>query len=74
MKVTEEHLQQALMNILHDRSYMDFHGLANAVKLAAEHCWINQLPENEDTRVIRAQLVALRNRGHLDLISDYKEE
>lgn len=74
MKVTLDRLDKAIFNILRNQDLIDSASRPQACEFAALHCWIHQLPESEDTHIIRTQLVALKNRGQFDLIDTYREE
>lgn len=74
MKVTLERLDAAIFSILHNESLIESAGRPRACEYAALHCWIHQVPESEDTKIVREQLVALKHRGYFDLIAAYREE
>jgi len=50
--------------------YCEAAGFPRAAAYAAESLWINKIPEDEDTELLRNQLKALKNTGMFDLVYD----
>jgi len=74
MKVSLDRLDKAIFNILRNEALIQSSGRPRACELAATHAWVHRLPENEDTKIVREQLVALRTRGWFNLATCEKED
>jgi len=44
--------------------------LGRAVDSAAQNCWINQVPENEKTKILREQLLYQEKHGHFNFTEE----
>lgn len=47
--------------------FINSSGLARAAEYAAAFLWVNQIPEDSDTRDLRKQLLYMRDHGEFDL-------
>lgn len=61
-----EKLDAAVRRILNNDIFVDHIRLPGAAEAAAIKIFMDQIEENDDTRLIRAQLFALHTKGQFD--------
>lgn len=68
MKPTMEDIWQACHRLIPHTILMRKGGAAlpEICRMVAEKCFVEQIPENEDTQIIREQIKAINLNGHFD--------